>query len=460
MLKASIQLTRFVIWRFFTRRGADSAKRPSKNNCGSWSSGRALLSGRRSARFRYFPATIIATTLYGIGEYPEPTMNGCSRMGWNALDLVRKVATEKIGAVNENAVVGKHWTACVPEPSCLNVPRKPGAETKVVGGNIPCGSIMLWFELREAISNGRDDDSEGADKKDGWPDISKRFSASPSPDVYGFPLARLCCWTAASNNAGMAVWTLAWTAATSDCTRPGEFLAIEATALAVGCVADELNRDDDRSYISRVDRRHGRFIANQRIVCYGLTIPCRSRHCWPNRFRPHHDVNCLQWIEKQYAKLSTATTRRKWAHWLIGLRRIPSKRYTSQLSSHVSSHRLSHSKCDAPSQLSTPESQPRHGGSNFQAARQLWRTVTCDALSQLISLVLLTACLDLLGFGIRSRKAISIPKRKVLLLLPLRCLPYRAVDRGAFAISFIPSRQARNSSLLTLSKLHLRSLKI
>ena len=433
MLKASIQLTRFVICRFFTRRGADSAKRPSKNNCGSWSSGRALLSGRRSARFRYFPATIIATTLYGIGEYPEPTMNGCSRMGWNALDLVRKVATEKIGAVNENAVVGKHWTACVPEPSCLNVPRKPGAETKVVGGNIPCGSIMLWFELREAISNGRDDDSEGADKKDGWPDISKRFSASPSPDVYGFPLARLCCWTAASNNAGRAVWTLAWTAATSDCTRPGEFLAIEATALAVGCVADELNRDDDRSYISRVDRRHGRFIANKRIVCYGLTIPCRSRHCWPNRFRPHHDVNCLQWIEQLYARLSTATTRRKCGHCLIGLRRISRKRYTWRNVTAIFTSLVT-------------ETRPQ----------QMWRTVTaiytrltaetwwqqffrrlsnCDAPSQLISLVLLTASLELLGFGIRSRQAISIPKRKVLLVSPLRHLAYRAVDRGASAIS-------------------------
>ena len=112
--------------------------------------------------------------------------------------------------------------------------------------------------------------------------------------------------------------------------------------------------------------------------------------------------------------------------------------------------------------------------------QQMWRTVTaiytrlpaetwwqqffrrlsnCDALSQVISLVLLTASLELLGFGIRSRQAISIPKRKVLLVSPLRRLPYRAVDRGAFAISFIPSRQARNGSLLTLSKLHLLSCK-
>ena len=88
----------------------------------------------------------------------------------------------------------------------------------------------------------------------------------------------------------------------------------------------------------------------------------------------------------------------------------------------------------------------------LQAAQQLWRTVTCDAPSQLISLVLVTANLELLGFEIRSRQAISILKRKVLLVSPLRRLAYRAVDRGAFAISLSPSRQARNGSLLTLSK--------
>ena len=71
----------------------------------------------------------------------------------------------------------------------------------------------------------------------------------------------------------------------------------------------------------------------------------------------------------------------------------------------------------------------------LQAAQQLWRTVTCDAPSQLISLVLLTASLELLGFEIRSRQAISITKRNVLLVSPLRRLAYRAVDRRAFAIS-------------------------
>ena len=128
---------------------------------------------------------------------------------------------------------------------------------------------------------------------------------------------------------------------------------------------------------------------------------------------------------------------------------------TSQLSSPVSSQRLSHSKCDALSQLFTPDSQPRHGGSNSSGSSAI-------VTAQLISLVLLTASLELLGFGIRSRQAISIPKRKVLLVSPLRRLPYRAVDRGAFAISryrLSPSRQARNGSLLTLSKLHLLSLK-
>ena len=67
----------------------------------------------------------------------------------------------------------------------------------------------------------------------------------------------------------------------------------------------------------------------------------------------------------------------------------------------------------------------------LHAAQQLWRTITCDAPSQLISLVLLTASLKLLGLEIRSRQTISIPKRKVLLVSPLRRLAYRAVDRGA-----------------------------
>ena len=56
------------------------------------------------------------------------------------------------------------------------------------------------------------------------------------------------------------------------------------------------------------------------------------------------------------------------------------------------------------------------------------RLSNCDAPSQLIYLVLLTASLELLGFKIRSRQAISIPKRKVLLVSPLRRLPYRAVS--------------------------------
>ena len=87
------------------------------------------------------------------------------------------------------------------------------------------------------------------------------------------------------------------------------------------------------------------------------------------------------------------------------------------------------------------------------------RLSNCDAPSQLISLVLLTASLELLGFEIRSRQAISIPKRKMLLVSLLRRLAYRAVDRGAFAVSLSPSRQARNGSLLTLSKLHFLSLR-
>ena len=60
---------------------------------------------------------------------------------------------------------------------------------------------------------------------------------------------------------------------------------------------------------------------------------------------------------------------------------------TSQLSSPVSSQRLGHSsmqhttqsKCDAPSQLFTPYSQPRHGDSNSSAAQR--RTVTANTFS-------------------------------------------------------------------------------
>ena len=92
----------------------------------------------------------------------------------------------------------------------------------------------------------------------------------------------------------------------------------------------------------------------------------------------------------------------------------------------------------------------------ISSKRYTWRTVTaiytrltvetwwqqffrrlsnCDAPSQLISLVLLTASLEQLGFEIRSWQAISIPKRKMLLVSPLRHLAHRAVDRGAFPIS-------------------------
>ena len=76
----------------------------------------------------------------------------------------------------------------------------------------------------------------------------------------------------------------------------------------------------------------------------------------------------------------------------------------------------------------------------LQAAQQLWRTVTCDAPSQLISLVLVTASLALLGSEIPSRQAILIPKRKML-LVSLGRLAHRA-----FAISLSPSRQVRNGS--------------
>ena len=87
--------------------------------------------------------------------------------------------------------------------------------------------------------------------------------------------------------------------------------------------------------------------------------------------------------------------------WLIGLRRISSngtRDATSQLCSLVTETRP---------QLFTPDSQSRHGGSNSSGGSAI---VTQP--SQLISLVLLTASLELLGFEIRSRQAISIPKRK------------------------------------------------
>ena len=70
---------------------------------------------------------------------------------------------------------------------------------------------------------------------------------------------------------------------------------------------------------------------------------------------------------------------------------------------------------------------------------------------------LVTASLELLGFEIRSRQAISIPKRKVLLVSPLRRLAYRALIGEHLRYRY-PPRQVRNGSLLTLSKLHLLSL--
>ena len=138
---------------------------------------------------------------------------------------------------------------------------------------------------------------------------------------------------------------------------------------------------------------------------------------------------------------------------------------TSQLFSPVSSQRLGHGK-------------PSGGYMTLQCQhttpQQMWCTVTaictrltaetswqqffrrlsnCDAPSQLISLVLTTASLPLLGSGIRSRQAISIPKRRMLLVSPLRC------DIRDIAISLSSSSQVHNGSLLTLSKLHLLSLK-
>ena len=97
---------------------------------------------------------------------------------------------------------------------------------------------------------------------------------------------------------------------------------------------------------------------------------------------------------------------------------------------HQFRQRLGPSKCDAPSQPFTPDSQPRHGGSNSSGGSAIvTRLSNCDAPSQLISLVLLTASLALLRFDIRSRPAISITKRKKLLASPLRRLAHRAVGR-------------------------------
>ena len=134
---------------------------------------------------------------------------------------------------------------------------------------------------------------------------------------------------------------------------------------------------------------------------------------------------------------------------------------TSQLSSPVSSHRLSHAKSSG-GYTTLQCSRPPHSRLTVDTRWQQFfrRLANCDAPSQPISLVLITASLELLGFEIRSRQAISIPKRKMLLVSPLRRFAQRAVDRGAFAISRSPSRQARNGLLLTLSKLHFLSSKL
>ena len=92
------------------------------------------------------------------------------------------------------------------------------------------------------------------------------------------------------------------------------------------------------------------------------------------------------------------------------------------------------------------ETQPQQMGCTVTAsytrltAKTWWqqflrRLGNCDAPSQLISLVLVTASLELLGFEIRSRQAVAIPKRKVLLVSPLRHLAYRAVDPGKSAMA-------------------------
>ena len=72
------------------------------------------------------------------------------------------------------------------------------------------------------------------------------------------------------------------------------------------------------------------------------------------------------------------------AHWATTYIQQTVNVTQRQLSSAVSSQRLGHSKCDAPSQLFTLDSQPRHGGrlaAILQAAQQLWRTVTANIFS-------------------------------------------------------------------------------
>ena len=151
--------------------------------------------------------------------------------------------------------------------------------------------------------------------------------------------------------------------------------------------------------------------------------------------------NCIWTLPTQHTTLRWGYTGQflKWQFW-----NLHQSRHRDSATANVTHHH---------SYLHQTPSQDMMAA-NLQAARQLWCTVTCGAPSQLISLVLLTASLELLGFEIRSRQAISIPKHKVLLVSPLRCLANRAVDRGAFAISLSPSRQARNGSLLASSKLH------
>ena len=88
----------------------------------------------------------------------------------------------------------------------------------------------------------------------------------------------------------------------------------------------------------------------------------------------------------------------------------------------------------------------------LQLAQQLWRTVTANIF------ILVTASLALLGSEIPSRQAISIQKRKFLIVSPLTALGCSSGSTCDIAISSSPSRHVRNGSLLTLSNSHLLAL--
>ena len=95
-------------------------------------------------------------------------------------------------------------------------------------------------------------------------------------------------------------------------------------------------------------------------------------------------------------------------------------------------HHLSANVTHRHSYLHHADCQPRHGDSNSSGGS----AIACDAPWQLIiSLVLVTTRLALLGSEIPSQQPISILKRKMLLVSPLRRLARRAIARGAFAIS-------------------------